>query len=84
MLFAEIRDYRNLELWGEGFVWSDFKRWNLPIVRHSFAQGGNAHVSVAITINPSDGNKWTWEVPLNETEYNAALKTADASGSTPK
>ena len=83
-LFAEIRDYRNLELWGEGFEWSDFKRWNLPIVRHSFAQGGNAHVSVAITINPSDGNKWTWEVPLNETEYNAALKVADASGNTPK
>ncbi|WP_434502555.1 RagB/SusD family nutrient uptake outer membrane protein [Prevotella sp.] len=83
-LFAEIRDYRNLELWGEGFEWSDFKRWNLPIVRHSFAQGGNAHVSVAITINPSDGNKWTWEVPLNETEYNAALKAADASGNTPK
>lgn len=83
-LFAEIRDYRNLELWGEGFEWSDFKRWNLPIVRHSFAQGGNAHVAVAITINPSDGNKWTWEVPLNETEYNAALKTADASGNTPK
>ncbi len=83
-LFAEIRDYRNLELWGEGFEWSDFKRWNLPVVRHSFAQGGNAHVSVAITIKPSDGNKWTWEVPLNETEYNAALKAADASGNTPK
>ena len=83
-LFAEIRDYRNLELWGEGFEWSDFKRWNLPVVRHSFAQGGNAHVSVAITINPSDGNKWTWEVPLNETEYNAALKAADATGNTPK
>lgn len=83
-LFAEIRDYRNLELWGEGFEWSDFKRWNLTLVRHSFAQGGNAHSSVAITIKPSDGNKWTWEVPLNETEYNAALKAADASGNTPK
>ena len=70
-LLAEIQDYRCLELWGEGFEWSDFKRWNKAVVRHSFAQGGNAHASVAITINPEDGNKWTWDVPLNETDYNA-------------
>ncbi len=70
-LLAEIQDYRCLELWGEGFEWSDFKRWNKAVVRHSFAEGGNAHASVAITINPEDGNKWTWDVPLNETDYNA-------------
>lgn len=70
-LLSEIQDYRCLELWGEGFEWSDFKRWNKAVVRHSFAQGGNAHASVAITINPEDGNKWTWDVPLNETDYNA-------------
>ena len=82
-LLSEIQDYRCLELWGEGFEWSDFKRWNKAIVRHSFAQGGNAHSAVAITINPEDGNKWTWDVPLNETEYNELLK-GDATGSTPK
>lgn len=70
-LLSDIQDYRCLELWGEGFEWSDFKRWNKAVVRHSFAQGGNAHASVAITINPEDGNKWTWDVPLNETDYNA-------------
>lgn len=74
-LLSEIQDYRCLELWGEGFEWSDFKRWNKAVVRHSFAEGGNAHTSVAITINPEDGNKWTWDVPLNETDYNA-----DATG----
>lgn len=74
-LLSEIQDYRCLELWGEGFEWSDFKRWNKAVVRHSFAEGGNAHASVAITINPEDGNKWTWDVPLNETDYNA-----DATG----
>lgn len=70
-LLSEIQDYRCLELWGEGFEWSDFKRWNKAVVRKSFAEGGNAHQSVAITIKPEDGNKWTWCVPLNETDYNA-------------
>ena len=70
-LLSEIQDYRCLELWGEGFEWSDFKRWNKAVVRKSFAEGGNAHQSVAITIKPEDGNKWTWGIPLNETDYNA-------------
>lgn len=70
-LLSEIQDYRCLELWGEGFEWSDFKRWNKAVVRKSFAEGGNAHQFVAITIKPEDGNKWTWGVPLNETDYNA-------------
>lgn len=74
-LLSEIQDYRCLELWGEGFEWSDFKRWNKAVVRKSFADGGNAHQSVAITINPEDGNKWTWGVPLNETDYNADATT---------
>lgn len=70
-LLSEIQDYRCLELWGEGFEWSDFKRWNKAVVRKSFAEGGNAHQSVAITIKPEYGNKWTWGVPQNETNYNA-------------
>lgn len=83
-LFNEIKDYREVELWGEGFAWSDYKRWNIPVVRHSFAQGGNAHPAVAVTIAPDYGNKWTWEIPLNETEYNDAFKNADATGAAPK
>lgn len=73
-LLAEIQDYRELELWGEGFSWSDFKRWNKDVVRHTFAQGGNAHPAVAVTIKADGVNKWTWDVPLNETDYNLALK----------
>ena len=72
-LWNEIMDYRELELWGEGFAWSDYKRWNRDIVRHSFAEGGNAHISVAKTITASGVNKWTWDVPLNETDYNDEL-----------
>ena len=72
-LWNEIMDYRELELWGEGFAWSDYKRWNRDIVRHSFAEGGNAHISVAKTIPASGVNKWTWDVHLNETDYNDEL-----------
>ena len=72
-LWNEIMDYRELELWGEGFAWSDYKRWNRDIVSHSFAEGGNAHISVAKTIPASGVNKWTWDVPLNETDYNDEL-----------
>lgn len=75
-LWNEIMDYRELELWGEGFAWSDYKRWNRSVVRKGFADGGNAHISIAKTI-PADGaNKWTWDVPLNETDYNDELNLA--------
>ena len=72
-LWNEIMDYRELELWGEGFAWSDYKRWNRDIVNYRFAEGGNAHISVAKTIPASGVNKWTWDVPLNETDYNDEL-----------
>ncbi len=74
-LFNEIADYRALELWGEGFQWSDFKRWKLPIERHGWAQGGNAHPAVAVTIQPNEVNNWTWDVPRAETDYNDAYKS---------
>ena len=73
-LWNEIMDYREVELWGEGFAWSDYKRWNRPVVRTSFANGGNAHTAVAVTIPADYGNKWTWVVPLAETDYNKGFK----------
>ena len=72
-LWNEYMDYRELELWGEGFAWSDYKRWNRDVVRHGFKEGGNAHISIATTIKASGANKWTWDVPLNETDYNDEL-----------
>jgi hypothetical protein len=75
-LFEEIHDYRSLELWGEGFDWSDYKRWNRPVSRKTVAQGGNHHPSVAIDIATDAGNKWTWAVPEREILYNDALNVA--------
>lgn len=72
-LFNEIKDYRCLELWGEGFEWSDYKRWNLPIVRKPFSEGGNNHSSVCLTIKPTDCNNWVYAIPERETNYNKAL-----------
>lgn len=78
-LWNEIMDYRELELWGEGFAWSDYKRWNRDVVRKGFAEGGNAHISIARTIAASGVNKWTWDVPLNETDYNDELNVGGSN-----
>ena len=69
-LLDEIKLYRGIELWGEGFDWFDMKRWNDPIVRHDYAGGSNFIASLALTIQPSANNKWTWKLPLKETDFN--------------
>lgn len=73
-LFEEIVKYRRLELWGEGFNWFDYKRWSLPIVRKSFANGGNFHELMAVTIQPDEVNQWTWVIPETETLYNDQIQ----------
>ncbi|MBV7532990.1 RagB/SusD family nutrient uptake outer membrane protein [Chitinophaga sp. sic0106] len=73
-LLDEIKTYRALELWGEGFDWFDMKRWNDPIIRKDPSQGGNFLTALAVTIQPSERNKWTWKIPLRESDYNGALE----------
>lgn len=72
-LLAEVRRYRRIELWGEGFDWFDYKRWNLPIVRRTFADGGSFHSAFAVTIKPNEKNNWTWVIPSRETDYNKLI-----------
>lgn len=69
-LLEEIKLYRAIELWGEGFDWFDMKRWNAPINRKTYDNGGNFIASLAVSIAPSDNNKWTWKLPLKETDFN--------------
>ncbi|MGE8422333.1 MAG: RagB/SusD family nutrient uptake outer membrane protein, partial [Sphingobacterium siyangense] len=73
-LLNEIKLYRAVELWGEGFDWFDMKRWGDTIVRRNNANGGNFLTSLAVTINPQDKNKWTWSIPLRESDYNKGLE----------
>lgn len=72
-LFQEIVDYRGLELWGEGFNWYDYKRWNKDIVRVGITNGGNVHAATATTVTATGHNNWTWEIPEAETNYNPGI-----------
>lgn len=72
-LLSEIKTYRAIELWGEGFDWLDKKRYNEPMVRNSFANGGNFAGAMAKTFNVDYANKWTYFTPTREYDYNHAL-----------
>lgn len=72
-LLEEVRLYNRIELWGEGHDWFNYKRWGLPIVRHSAAQGGNFLPVFAGTLSTSDNNGWTWAIPSKETDYNSDI-----------
>jgi hypothetical protein len=69
----EIKLYRRFDLWGEGNDWFDYKRWGQPIVRKTKEQGGSFKKEFAVTINPEDGNAWTWVIPQKETDYNGLV-----------
>lgn len=72
-LFQEIVDYRTLELWGEGFSWFDYKRWNKGFTRKGINEGGNAHAAIATNVTATGHNNWTWEIPKAETDYNSGI-----------
>jgi hypothetical protein len=69
-LLNEIKLYRAIELWGEGFDWFDMKRWGDPISRKNYANGSNFTSLMAVNIATDANNKWTYRVPRNETDYN--------------
>ncbi|MCH5239273.1 MAG: RagB/SusD family nutrient uptake outer membrane protein [Muribaculaceae bacterium] len=73
-LYDYIKNVRRWELWGEGFNFFDFKRWNQPIVRNGWVEGdtnsGNWDLFMTGTLNVSDHNGWRWTIPEEETNYN--------------
>jgi hypothetical protein len=69
-LLNEIKLYRAIELWGEGFDWFDMKRWGDAISRKEYTAGGNFISQLAVNIAPDANNKWTWRIPRRETDYN--------------
>lgn len=75
-LLEEVRLYYRIELWGEGHDWFNYKRWGLPITRHSSKDGGSFHTDFSGTINPGDNNNWTWVIPNKEVDYNSAITSA--------
>jgi len=74
-LFAEIKKYRGIELWGEGFGWFDLKRWNDPINRKHFSEGGNSYLTYAVEcVQEQTNNWWTSVLPEKETNYNTEVQ----------
>jgi hypothetical protein len=63
-LLNEVKLYRRIELWGEGFDWFDLKRWKDTLVRHTYEDGGNFIEKFAVTITPEDKNEWTYVIPV--------------------
>ncbi len=72
-LFEEIKRYRAIELWAEGFDWFDLKRWGDPVERKGPDEGGNFLTNLAITYGPNDHNAWKWRIPREETDFNDSI-----------
>ena len=65
-LAEEIMNSRRVELWGEGFRYTDLKRLNLDLVR-----GRNFDIAFCGFLEKKAGEKgWIWEIPNIETNYN--------------
>lgn len=75
-LWNEIVALRKFDLWSEGHSWFDLKRWGVPMVRKTWAEGGSWATYFAGTGNsggnygPADKNNWTLVIPAMETNYN--------------
>lgn len=79
-LLEEIRLQRRIELWGEGFCWFDFKRWNVPMERKAWnpkdlTNCGGWPNTLARQFAPDYQKGWRVAIPNNEFVYN---KAADA------
>ncbi|MDE6443401.1 MAG: RagB/SusD family nutrient uptake outer membrane protein [Muribaculaceae bacterium] len=80
-LLAEIKLQRKIELWGEGFSWFDYKRWNDVIDRKTWKADdadncGNWPSKYAKKYEPTFMNGWRAAIPQGEFTYN---KMADQS-----
>lgn len=73
-LLDEIKLYRRIELFGEGFNWFDLKRWGDSMKRTDPDNGGNYISALAVSYGPKDRNNWTWVIPSRETDYNKLIK----------
>lgn len=73
-LLDEVKLQRRIELWGEGFNWFDYKRWNEVIeyrtFNEDFDQMGSYPKSAAAKYEPTFMNGWRAAIPEKEFIYN--------------
>lgn len=78
-LLDEVKLYRRFDLFGEGFDWTDCKRWKKDIVRKTLsvskglASPGSFYSTFAVTIPADDDTRWVWAIPNREADYNSAI-----------
>lgn len=70
-LIDEIMFNRRIELWGEGFRFTDLKRLNLPLNRNGIPNHLAALVSIFDV--PAGDVKWQWLFPQDEINANPAI-----------
>lgn len=69
-LIDEIIFNRRIELWGEGFRFTDLKRWNQPLNRN----GANLSSAVVVLFDVAPGdNQWEFLIPRREINANKAI-----------
>lgn len=69
-LINEIMIQRRVELWGEGFRFTDLKRLSLPLNRN----GTNHVASVAVVFDiPANDQRWQWLFPQDEINSNELI-----------
>lgn len=77
-LLDEIRTSKRIELWGEGFCWTDLKRWNMHMIRRPWVRGdvnsNNIPPLYQCDVKPTDINGWRIAIPQVETDYNSLIK----------
>lgn len=83
-LLQKIRTYRHIELWGEGFTWFDYKRWNTTMHRSQWVEGdptsGNYTKNLAKDYAPDAKEGWRVSVPISEFNYNKAISVDELPG----
>jgi len=71
-LIDEIIFNRRIELWGEGFRFTDLKRWNAPMDRRGIPN----HLAALILIDfvPAGDKTWEWVFPQDELNTNKLIE----------
>lgn len=71
-LIDEVLFHRRVELWGEGFRFTDLKRMNLPLNRNGIPN----HVSAIIGVRdiPAGDPRWEWLFPQDELNANKLIE----------